>query len=136
MQWMLNYVQRKSGESGLVDRVLACTQEVEGSTPTGGTCANDFFRSSRPGYPHPVISELENSGIRAAVGDCSFTEHRRWRPPYQTGKTVHMLAKHYKDNEDRHTAAGVFAMVPYRLATRGTSLRELEYTHTYNHVHM
>ena len=59
-------------------------QEVEGSTPTRGTCPNDFFRSNRPGYPHPVCSELENSGIRVAVGDGSVTERRRWRPPYQT----------------------------------------------------
>ena len=84
-----------------------CTQEVEGSAPTGGTCPNDFFRSNRPGYPHPVSSELENSGIRVAVGDCSVTERRRWRPPYQTGKTVHVHAKHYKHNEDRRTAPGV-----------------------------
>ena len=40
-----------------------------------------------------MSSELENSGIRVAVGDCSVTERRRWRPPYQTGKTVHMHAK-------------------------------------------
>ena len=45
-----------------------------------------FFRSNRPGYPHPVSSELENSGIRVAVGDCSVTERRRWHPPYQTAK--------------------------------------------------
>ena len=32
-----------SGETGLVDRVLACKQEVEGSTPTGDTCPNVFF---------------------------------------------------------------------------------------------
>ena len=37
-----------------------------------------------------MCSGLENSDIRVAVGDCSVTEHRRWRPPYQTGKTVHM----------------------------------------------
>ena len=36
--------------------------------------------------------ELENSGIRVAVGDCSVTERRRLRPPYQTGKTVHVHA--------------------------------------------
>ena len=30
------------GELCLVDKVLAFTQEVEGSTPTGGTCPNDF----------------------------------------------------------------------------------------------
>ena len=35
-----------------------------------------------------------------AVGDCSVTECQRWRPPYQTGKTVHVQAKHYKHNED------------------------------------
>ena len=29
---------------------------------------------------HPVSAELENSGIRVAVGDCSVTERRRWRP--------------------------------------------------------
>ena len=66
-----------------------------------------FFRPNRPGYPHPVNSELENSGIRVAVGDCGVTERRRWRPPYQTGKTVHVHAKHYKHNEDGRTAPGV-----------------------------
>ena len=59
-----------------------------------------FFRSNRPGYPHPVSSELENSGIRVAVGGCSVTERQRWHPPYQIGNTVHVHAKHYKHNED------------------------------------
>ena len=45
---------------------------------------------------HPVSSELENSDIRVAVGDCSVTECRQWRPPHRTGKTVHVHAKHYK----------------------------------------
>ena len=54
-----------------------------------------FFRSNRPRYPHPVSSELENSGIRVAVSDCSVTERQRWGPPYQTGKTVHVHAKYY-----------------------------------------
>ena len=66
-----------------------------------------FFRSNRPEYTHPVSSELENSGIRVAVGDCSVTERRRWRPPYQTGKTVHVHAKHYTHNKDGRTAPGV-----------------------------
>ena len=65
--------------------------------------SEQFFRSNKPGYPHPVSSELENSGIRVAVGDCSVTEHRRWRPPYQTGKTVHV----HKHNEDGRTAPGM-----------------------------
>ena len=72
-----------------------------------GHMSERFLRSNRPGYPHPVSSELEISGIRVAVGDCSVTERRRWRPPYQTGKTVHVHAKYYKHNEDERTAPGV-----------------------------
>ena len=45
--------------------------------------------------------------FRVAVGDCSVTERRRWRPPYQTGKTVHVHAKHYIHDEDGRTAPGV-----------------------------
>ena len=66
-----------------------------------------FFRSNRPGYSHPVSSELENSGIRVAVGDCSVTERRRWRPPYQTSKTVHVHANHYKQRGRTHGAGCV-----------------------------
>ena len=81
-------------------------QKVEGSTPTEGTCPNDF---SDP--IDPVSSELENSGIRVAVGDCSVTERRRWRPPYQTGKTVHVHANTTRTDARRRVCA---AMVPYR----------------------
>ena len=96
-----------SGEPGLVDKVLALHAGSRGFDSHRGHMSKRFFRSNRPGYPHPVSSELENSGIRVAVGDCSVTERRRLRPPYQTGKTVHVHAKHYKHNEDRHTAPGV-----------------------------
>ena len=90
-----------------MDMVLALHAGSRGFDSNRGHMSERFFRSNRPGYPHPVSSELENSGIRVAVGDCSVTERRRWRPPYQTGKTVHVHAKHYKHNEDGHTAPGV-----------------------------
>ena len=96
-----------SGEPGLLDRVLALHAGSRGFDSYRGHMSERFFRSNRPGYPHPVSSELENSGIRVAVGDCSVTGHRRWRPPYQAGKTVHIHAKHYKHNEDGRTAPGV-----------------------------
>ena len=108
-----------------------CMQEVEGSTPTGGTCQNDFYRSNRPGYPHPVSSELENSGIRVAVGDRSVTERRRWRPPYQTGKTVHVHAKHYKHNEDGRTAPGVCGNGSVPLSHSGNVVTRIG-THTHS----
>ena len=37
----------------------------------------------------------------------SLNERRRWLPPYQTGKTVQVHAKHYKHNKDGRTAPGV-----------------------------
>ena len=95
------------GGPGLVDRVLALHAGSRGFDSHRGHMSERFFRSNRPGYSHPVSSELENSGIRVAVGDCSVSERRRWRPPYQTGKTVHVHAKHYKHNEDGRTAPGV-----------------------------
>ena len=99
-------------------------QEVEGSTPTGGTC------------PHPVSSELENSGIRVAGGHCSVTERRRWRPPYQTGKTVHVHAKHYKHNEDGRTAPGVCGNGSVPQSHSGNVVTRIGiHTHTHTHTH-
>ena len=89
-----------------MDKVLALHAGSRGFDSHRGHMSERFFRSNRPGYPHPVSSELENSGIRVAVGDCSVTERRRWRPPYRTGKTVHVHAKHYK-HKDGRTAPGV-----------------------------
>ena len=65
-----------SGEPGLVDRVLALHAGSRGFDPHRRHMSERFFRSNRPGHPHQVSSELENSGIRVAVGDCSDTE--RW----------------------------------------------------------
>ena len=89
-----------------------------------GHMSERFFRSNRLGYPHPVSSELENSGIRVMVGDCSVTERRRRRPPYQTGKTVHVHAQHYKHNEDGRTATGVC----------GNGSVPLSHSHTHTHT--
>ena len=99
---LLDFGQKKKNFVGTYRYRAEYSAGFEGLTHT-----ERFYRFKRPGYPHPVCSELENNGIRVAVGDCSFTEHRRWRPPYQTSKTVHMHAKNYKHNEDGHTAPGV-----------------------------
>ena len=77
---------------GLVDRVFAF-QEAKGSSPTGGTCLNNFFDPIDHDICTKVCSELENSGINVAVGDCSVTERCWWHQPYQTGKTVYVHTK-------------------------------------------
>ena len=103
-------------------------QEVEGSTPTGGTCPNDFSDPIDQDI-RTQSSELENSGIRVAVGDCSVTERRRWRPPNQTGKTVYVHAKHYKHNEDGRTAPGVCGSGSVPLSHSGNVVTRIG-THT------
>ena len=65
-----------------------------------------FFRSNRPGYPHTVCSELEDSGIRVVASDCSVAERLQWRPPDQTGKTVHEHAKTLQTRRGQTRGAG------------------------------
>ena len=45
-----------SGEPGLVDRVLALHAGSRGFDSHRGHMSERFFRSNRPGYPHPVSS--------------------------------------------------------------------------------
>ena len=117
-----------------MDRVLALHAGSRGLDSHRGHMSERFFRSNRPGYMHPVSSELENSGIRVAIGDCGVAERQRWRPPYQTGNTVHVHAKHYKHKEDGRTVPGVCGCGSVPLSHSGNvRLRELEYTHTHTH---
>ena len=60
-----------------------------------------------------MSSELENSGIRVAVSDCSVTECRQWRWPYQTGKTVHLHANTTNTTRTDARRRVCAAMVPY-----------------------
>ena len=60
-----------------MDRVLGLHSGSRRFDSHRGHMSERFFRSNRPGCPHPVSSELENSGIRVAVGDCSVTDRRR-----------------------------------------------------------
>ena len=116
----------KSGEPGLVDRVLVLHAGSRGFDSHRGHMSERFFRSNRPVYPHPVSSELENSGIRVAVGDCSVTER-------QTGKTVHVDAKHYKHNEDGRTAPGVCGNGSVPLSHSGNVVTRIGiHTHDYD----
>ena len=122
-----------SGEPGLVDRVLALHAGSRGFDSHRGHMSERFFRSSRPGYLHPVSSELEKSGIRVAVGDCSVTERWRWSPPYQTSKTVHVHPKHCKHNEDGRTAPGVCGNGSVPLSHLGNVVTRIG-THTFSHA--
>ena len=121
-----------------MDRVLALHAGSHRFDSHRGHMSERFFRSNRPGYPHSVSSGLENSGIRVAAGDCSVTERPRWRPPYQTGKTVHVHAKHYKHNEDGRTVPGVCGNGSVPLSHSGNVVRRIgihAHTHARAHTH-
>ena len=91
------YCVHSSGALGLVDRVGVCrSRGKSGVRLLPAAYVRTTFPIQRPRYPHRVCSELENSGIRMTVGDCSVTEHRQWCPLYQTVKTVHVHAKPLK----------------------------------------
>ena len=122
-------IENVNGEPGLVDHGARLARRKSRVRLPPGAHVRRFFRSNRPGYPHLVSSELENSGIRVAVGDCSVTECRRWRPPYQTGKTVHVHAKHYKHSEDGRTAPGVCGNGSVPLSHSGNVVTRI-HTHT------
>ena len=114
-----------------MNRVLALQAGSRGFDSHRGYMSERFFRSNRPGYPHPVSSELENSSIRVAVGDCSVTERRRWRPPYQTGKTVHVHANTLQTQRGRTHGAGCVRQW-FRTAE---PLGELRYENWNTHTH-
>ena len=117
-----------------MDKVLALHAGSRGFDSHRGHMSERFFRSNRPGYPHPVSSELENSGIRVVVGDCNVTERRLWCPPYQTGKTVHVHAKQYKHNEDGCKAPGVCGNGFVLLSLSGNVVTRIGiHTHTLTH---
>ena len=90
-----------------MDRVIALHAGSRGFDSHQGHMSERFFRTNKPGYPHQVSSELENSGSRVAVGDCSVTERRRWRPPYQMQNCACARKTPYKHNKDGRTAPGV-----------------------------
>ena len=96
--------------------------------------SEQIFRSNRPGYPHAVCSELENSGIRVAVGDCSITECWRWRLPYQTTKLYMCRQTHYKHDEDGPTLLGVPSHGYMPLSHSGTVVTRIGlHTHKGSH---
>ena len=111
-----------------MDRVLA----LHAGSPrfdSHGAHVRTIFQIQQTRISNLLSSELENSSIRVAVGDCSVNERWRWCLPYQTGKTVHVHAKHYKHNEDGHTAPGVCGNGSVSLSHSGGAVTKLEYTH-------
>ena len=108
-------------------------QEVEGSTPAGGTCPNDFS--------DPIDQDITQWALSWKI---VVTE---WRSVIAVSLNVGggvRLIKSAKlcmctQNTTNTTRTDArrrvcAAMVSYRWATRGTSLRELEYTHIHTHI--
>ena len=87
-----------------MDRVVAIHAGSQGFNSQQRHMSERFLLSNRPGYPHPVCSELEKSGIRVGVCDYGVNEHRWWCQSYQTGKTVHLHTKTLQTQGQTHGA--------------------------------
>ena len=106
-------------------------QEVEGSTPIGGTCPNDFsdpidqdIRTQWALSWKIVVSEWRSViAVSLNVGGGV-----RLIKPAKLCTCTQNTTNTTRTDARRRVCA---AMVLYRWATRGTSLRELEYTHTH-----
>ena len=88
--------------------------------------SKQFFRSNRPGYPHPVSSELENSGIRVAVGASAVASALSNR------QNCTCARKNYKHSEDGRTAPGVCGNGSVPLSHSGNVVMRIG-IHTYTH---
>ena len=98
------------GAPDLVGRVFAVHAGSREFNSHRRHMSERFFRSSRPRYPHPVCSELENSGIRVAVCDCSVTE--RWLIKQAKLYMCTQTQPNTTKPDARRKVCG--AMVPYR----------------------
>ena len=102
--------------------------EVEGSTPTGGTCPNDFSdpigQDIRTQWA--LSWKLGVSEWRLGIA-VSLNVGGGVRPikPAKLYMCTQITTNTTMTDARRRVCA---AMVPYRWDTRGTSLRELEYT--------
>ena len=113
-----------------MDRVLALHTGSRGFDSHRGHMSEHFFRSNRPGYPHPVSSELELvvSEWRSVIAvSLNVGGGVRLIKPAKLCMCTQNTTNTTRTDARRRVCA---AMVPYRRATRGTSLRELEYTHS------
>ena len=110
------------------------TQEVEGSSPTGGTCPNDFFRSNRPEYPHQcarswkiVVSEWRSViAVSLNVGGGV----RLIKPT----KLYICTQAHYQNDEDGRTAPGLRGYGSVPLSHSGNVVTRIG-LHTHNTAH-
>ena len=119
-----------SGEPGLVDRLLALHAGSQGLTPTGGTCLNDFSDPigqdicTQWALSWKIVVSEWRSAIAVSLNVDGGV--RLIKPAKLYMCTQNTINTTRTDARRRVCAA----MVPYRWATRGTSVRELEYTHS------
>ena len=68
-----------------------------------------FFCTCPNNFSDPIDEDIrtqEYSGIRVAVGDCSVTECRRWRPPYQNRRICTCAYRTLQTHRGRTNGAG------------------------------
>ena len=75
----------RSGEPGLVDRLLALHAGSRGFDSNRGHTSERFFQSNRQGYPHPVNSEPPPTFSDTAITD------RHLIPLFSSSEQLHWV---------------------------------------------
>ena len=116
-----------------MDSVLALHAGSQGFDSHRRHMSERFFRSNRPGYPHPVSSELEKIVVA------------EWRSliavSLNVGGGVHLIkparlcmcTQNTTNNEDGHTAPGMCGNGSVPLSYSGNVVRRIG-IHTHTHV--
>ena len=94
------------GAPGLVDRGFAVHAGSRMIDSNRRHMPERYFRSDRPGYPHPVFSELEIVVSEWRPVIAVSLNVGGGRPPYQTGETVHVRANTLQAQWGRTHGAG------------------------------
>ena len=130
----------QSGAPGLVDRMFPFTQGVEGSTPTGGTCPNDFSDPTdqdirtQCALSWKIVVPERRSVIAVSLNVGGGVRLIKPAKLYMCTRT------HYKHDEDGRTAPGVRGHGSVPLSHSGNVTRIGLHTHThlrgktYNHL--
>ena len=122
----------ESGVPGLVDTVFAAHGGSRGLDSHRQHMSERFFRSNRPGYLHPVCSELEKKVVSEwrSVIAVSLNVGGGIRL-IKSAKLYMCMQTHYKHDKDGHTAPGVRGHGSIPLSHLGERRYENWITQTY-----
>ena len=115
-----------------MDKAFTVHAGSQGFDSHRGHMSERFFWCNRPGYPHPLCSEPENSGIRVVVVIAVSLKVGGGVHLIKPAKLYMCMQTHYKHDEDGRTAPDVRGHGSVPLSHSGNVIKRIGlHTHTY-----